>query len=329
MNRTYPAVPPQVDLPTMEREILAFWREQKTFERSLERTDDAPRWTFYEGPPTANGKPGVHHVEARVFKDVFPRFKTMRGFLVERKAGWDCQGLHVEVGVEKELGVSGKQQIEAYGIAEFNAKCRESVLRSTAEFEEMTERMGYWVDTSAAYRTMDTSYIESVWWSLKQVYEAGLLYQAQRVSPYCPRCETALSDHELAQGYETVVDPSVYVRLPLTSGPLAGKASLLVWTTTPWTLTSNVGAAVNPELTYLKVKLKGEVYYVAKGAFKLNRMEAAETDEEAGEPGASATGDKKTNSRAGDGRTGFIRCGRRMRVPPSPHAAGVRSGMGV
>jgi isoleucyl-tRNA synthetase len=251
MNRTYPAVPPQVDLPTMEREILSLWRERQTFERSLERTDDAPRWTFYEGPPTANGKPGVHHVEARVFKDVFPRFKTMRGFLVDRKAGWDCQGLHVEVGVEKELGVSGKQQIEAYGIAEFNAKCRESVQRSTAEFEEMTERMGYWVDTSAAYRTMDTSYIESVWWSLKQVYEAGLLYQAQRVSPYCPRCETALSDHELAQGYETVVDPSVYVLLPLTSGPLAGTASLLVWTTTPWTLVSNTSVAVHPDVDYV------------------------------------------------------------------------------
>jgi isoleucyl-tRNA synthetase len=251
MTATYPTVPPQVDLPAMEREILALWRARGTFERSLERTDDAPRWNFYEGPPTANGRPGVHHVEARVFKDVFPRFKTMQGYLVERKAGWDCQGLHVEVGVEKELGVSGKQQIEAYGIAEFNAKCRESVGRSTAEFEEMTERMGYWVDTSAAYRTMDTSYIESVWWSLKQVYEAGLLYQAQRVSPYCPRCETALSDHELAQGYETVVDPSVYVRLPLTSGPFAGTASLLVWTTTPWTLVSNTAVAVHPDVDYV------------------------------------------------------------------------------
>jgi isoleucyl-tRNA synthetase len=267
MNRSYPAVPPQVDLPTMEREILALWRERQTFERSLERGDDAPRWTFYEGPPTANGRPGVHHVEARVFKDVFPRFKTMRGFLVERKAGWDCQGLHVEVGVEKELGVSGKQQIEAYGIAEFNARCRESVLRSTAEFEEMTERMGYWVDTSAAYRTMDTSYIESVWWSLKQVYEAGLLYQAQRVSPYCPRCETALSDHELAQGYETVVDPSVYVRLPLTSGPLAGKASLLVWTTTPWTLVSNTSVAVHPDVDYVVATDGAQSLVVAEPLF--------------------------------------------------------------
>jgi isoleucyl-tRNA synthetase len=268
MTATYPAVPPQVDLPAMEREVLALWRAQGTFERSLERTDDAPRWNFYEGPPTANGRPGVHHVEARVFKDVFPRFKTMQGYLVERKAGWDCQGLHVEVGVEKELGVSGKQEIEAYGIAEFNAKCRESVSRSTADFEEMTERMGYWVDTSAAYRTMDTSYIESVWWSLKQVYDAGLLYQAQRVSPYCPRCETALSDHELAQGYETVVDPSVYVRLPLTSGPFAGRASLLVWTTTPWTLVSNTAVAVHPEVDYLVATDGSESLIVAEPLFE-------------------------------------------------------------
>jgi isoleucyl-tRNA synthetase len=268
MSPTYPAVPPQVDLPTMEREVLAFWREQRTFERSLETRADAPRWTFYEGPPTANGRPGVHHVEARVFKDVFPRFKTMRGLLVDRKAGWDCQGLHVEVGVEKELGVSGKQQIEAYGVAAFNAKCRESVQRSTAEFEEMTERMGYWVDTSQAYRTMDTSYIESVWWSLKQVYEAGLLYEAQRVTPYCPRCETALSDHELAQGYETVVDPSVYVRLPLTSGPLAGRASLLVWTTTPWTLVSNTAVAVHPDVDYVVATDGTESLVVAAPLFE-------------------------------------------------------------
>jgi isoleucyl-tRNA synthetase len=267
MTATYPGVPPQVDLPTMEREILALWREHGTFQRSLERAEGAPRWTFYEGPPTANGRPGVHHVEARVFKDVFPRFKTMRGFLVPRKAGWDCQGLHVEVGVEKELGVSGKQQIEAYGIAEFNAKCRESVGRSTAEFEEMTERMGYWVDTSEAYRTMDTSYIESVWWSLKQIYAAGLLYQDQRVSPYCPRCETPLSDHELAQGYETVVDPSVYVRFPLTSGPLADTASLLVWTTTPWTLVSNTAVAVHPDDDYVVATDGSESLVVAEPLF--------------------------------------------------------------
>ena len=248
----YHPVPPQVDLPALEREVLAFWREHDVFAKSLEQTASGEPWTFYEGPPTANGTPGVHHVEARVFKDVFPRFKTMRGYLVDRKGGWDCQGLHVEVGVEKELGVSGKQQIEEYGIAEFNARCRESVLRHIEDFVEMTDRMGYWVDLDHAYRTMDTSYIESVWWSLKQVFDRGLLYESDRVSPYCPRCETALSDHELGQpgGYETVTDPSVYVRMPLTSGPWQG-ASLLVWTTTPWTLVSNTAVAVHPDVTYL------------------------------------------------------------------------------
>ncbi len=267
MKTTYPAVPARVDLPTLEQEILALWRERRTFERSLEGSEDAPRWTFYEGPPTANGRPGVHHVEARVFKDVFPRFKTMQGYHVDRKAGWDCQGLHVEVGVEKELGVSGKQQIEAFGIAEFNARCRESVERSTGEFEEMTERMGYWVDVASAYRTMDSSYIESVWWSLKQIYDSGRLYQAQRVSPYCPRCETALSDHELAQGYETVVDPSVFVKFPLTSGPYAAEASLLVWTTTPWTLVSNTAVAVNPEVSYVVASNGDETLVVAAALF--------------------------------------------------------------
>ncbi len=264
------AVPPQVDLPALEREVMAFWRDHKTFDRSLERTEDGPRWTFYEGPPTANGKPGTHHVEARVFKDLFPRYKTMQGFRVDRKAGWDCQGLHVEVGVEKELGVSGKAQIEAYGIAEFNAKCRESVLRSTQEFEEMTERMAYWVDTSRAYRTMDPSYIESVWWSLKQVFDKGLLYEAFRITPYCPRCETALSDHELGQpgGYEVVADPSVYVRFPLTSGPLAGRAALLVWTTTPWTLVSNTAVAVNPEVEYVVATDGNETLVVAEPLFE-------------------------------------------------------------
>ena len=210
-----------------------------------------PRWTFFEGPPTANGRPGTHHVEARVFKDVFPRFKTMQGYLVERKAGWDCHGLPVELAVEKELGFSGKNDIEAYGVAEFNARCRESVLRHVDAFEEMTERMGYWVDTSDPYRTMEPAYVESVWWALKQIHGKGLLVEDYRVAPYCPRCGTGLSDHELAQGYETVTDPSVYVRFPLTSGPYAGQASLLVWTTTPWTLVSNTAVAARPDVTYV------------------------------------------------------------------------------
>ncbi|WP_062211540.1 isoleucine--tRNA ligase [Streptomyces sp. NBRC 109706] len=247
----YRPVPPQVELPALEHEVLDLWERDKTFARSLEQSEGRPEWVFYEGPPTANGRPGTHHIEARVFKDVFPRYRTMRGFHVTRKAGWDCHGLPVELAVEKELGFTGKQDIEAYGIAEFNARCRESVTRHTDVFQELTTRMGYWVDLPGAYRTMDPQYIESVWWSLKQIFEKGLLVQDHRVAPWCPRCETGLSDHELAQGYETVVDPSVFVRLPLTSGPLAGGASLLVWTTTPWTLVSNTAVAAHPEVTYV------------------------------------------------------------------------------
>jgi isoleucyl-tRNA synthetase len=247
----YQPVPAQVDLPALEHEILDLWRDRKVFQRSLDQTQGRPEWVFYEGPPTANGMPGAHHIEARVFKDVFPRYKTMKGFHVARKAGWDCHGLPVELAVEKELGFSGKQDIEAYGIAEFNERCRASVTRHTDAFARLTERMGYWVDMDDAYRTMDSDYIESVWWSLQQIFDKGLLVQDFRVAPWCPRCGTGLSDHELAQGYETVVDPSVYVRFPLTSGPLAGSASLLVWTTTPWTLVSNVAVAAHPDVTYV------------------------------------------------------------------------------
>jgi isoleucyl-tRNA synthetase len=247
----YRPVPAQVDLVAVEHEVLDFWRAESVFRKSLAATADGPRWTFYEGPPTANGMPGTHHVEARVFKDVFPRFKTMKGYRVDRRAGWDCHGLPVELAVEKELGFTGKQDIEAYGVAAFNEKCRASVMRHVGEFEKMTERMGYWVDLSEAYWTMNPGYIESVWWSLRQIFDKGLLVQDHRVAPYCPRCGTGLSDHELAQGYETVVDPSVFVRFPLASGPLAGDAALLVWTTTPWTLVSNTAVAVHPDVAYV------------------------------------------------------------------------------
>ena len=264
----YRPVPAKADLVALEHEVLDLWRQESVFRKSLEATADGPRWTFYEGPPTANGMPGTHHVEARVFKDVFPRFKTMKGYRVERQAGWDCHGLPVELAVEKELGFTGKKDIEAYGIAEFNAKCRESVERHVDEFEKLTERMGYWVDLSKAYRTMNPSYIESVWWSLKQIFDKGLLVQDHRVAPYCPRCGTGLSDHELAQGYETVVDPSVYVRMPLTSGPLAGQAALLVWTTTPWTLPSNTAVAANPDVTYVAATDGDETLVVAEPLFE-------------------------------------------------------------
>jgi isoleucyl-tRNA synthetase len=253
----YRAVPAQVDLPSLEHDVLDFWEREQVFARSLEASLDGPRWVFYEGPPTANGMPGAHHVEARVFKDVFPRYRTMKGYHVERRAGWDCHGLPVELAVEKELGFSGKQDIEAYGVAAFNDKCRESVERHVGEFEAMTQRMGYWVDMTKAYRTMDADYIESVWWSLKQIFDKGLLVQDHRVAPYCPRCGTGLSDHELAQGYETVVDPSVYVRFPVTGGVLAQEhpgVALTVWTTTPWTLVSNTAVAVHPDVEYQVVR---------------------------------------------------------------------------
>src|SRR5689334_8772500 len=219
---------------------------------------------FYEGPPTANGTPGVHHVEARVFKDVFPRYRTMKGYHVPRKAGWDCHGLPVEIAVEKELGFAGKPDIERYGIAEFNARCRESVTRHVDEFTRMSERMGYWVDFSTAYWTMAPEYVDSVWWSLKQIFDAGLLVSDHRVAPYCPRCGTTLSDHEVAMGYETVVDPSVYVRFPVTSGEWAGRADLLVWTTTPWTLVSNTAVAAHPEVTYVVARTADGTFVVAR-----------------------------------------------------------------
>jgi len=252
-------VPAQIDLPAMERSILDFWREHSIFEASTTARQSGRPWTFYEGPPTANGMPGTHHIEARVFKDVFPRYQTMKGKYVTRKAGWDCHGLPVEIAVEKELGFAGKGDIEKYGIAAFNNKCRDSVTRHVNAFTTMTNRMGFWVDFDQAYWTMAPEYVESVWWSLKEIWKKGLLVQDHRVAPYCPRCGTGLSDHELAQGYETVTDPSVYVRFPVTSGELADLgAALLVWTTTPWTLVSNTAIAVNPEVDYVVAEVSPE-----------------------------------------------------------------------
>ncbi len=250
-SRPFNSLPPQIDLPATEQQILAFWEANEIFSKSVSARDGAPRWTFYEGPPTANGSPGTHHIEARVFKDLFPRYQTMKGKQVIRKAGWDCHGLPVEIAVEKELGFTGKGDIEKYGIAAFNERCRESVQRHVDEFTSMTRRMGFWVDFDEAYWTMSPEYVESVWWSLQQIWQKGLLVQDHRVAPYCPRCGTGLSDHELAQGYETVTDPSVYIRFPATSGAIAELgAAFLVWTTTPWTLVSNTAIAVNPKIEY-------------------------------------------------------------------------------
>jgi isoleucyl-tRNA synthetase len=260
----YEPLPPHVDLPELDHAVIESWRDRKVFQRSLDATAHGPSWIFYEGPPTANGMPGTHHVEARAFKDIFPRYRTMKGYHVPRRAGWDCHGLPVELAVEKELGFTGKPDIEAYGIAEFNAKCRENVQRHVDAFEAMSERMGYWADYEHAYWTMNPDYIESVWWALKTIFDKGLLVEDYRVAPYCPRCGTTLSDHEVAQGYEDVTDPSVYVRFPLTSGPWAGQADLLVWTTTPWTLVSNTAVAVNPAVTYVVARVGDQTIVVAE-----------------------------------------------------------------
>ncbi len=266
----YRPLPAQVELPTVDHEVIDFWSARRIFARTLEQTVDGPPWIFYEGPPTANGMPGTHHIEARVFKDIFPRYRTMRGYHVPRMAGWDCHGLPVELAVEKELGFTGKPDIEKFGIAEFNAHCRENVQRHVGEFLTMSERMGYWADYDNAYWTMNAQYVESVWWALKQIFDQGLLVEDFRVAPYCSRCGTTLSDHEVAQGYADVVDPSVYVRFPLTSGPWSGgsgsegSADLLVWTTTPWTLVSNVAVAVNPDVTYVVARSGAGTFVVAE-----------------------------------------------------------------
>ena len=213
MQRFEP-VDPKVNFPELERRILEFWREADVFARSIELRKDGPALGLLRRPPDRERQPGIHHVEARVFKDVYPRFKTMTGHFVPRKGGWDCHGLPVELEVEKEIGTTGKRDIEAFGIAEFNQLCRESVGRYVEEFERLTERIGFWIDMSDAYWTMNTEYIESVWWSLKRLHQRGLLVEADKVTAYCPRCGTALSDAEVAMGYQTVEDPSVFVRFP-------------------------------------------------------------------------------------------------------------------
>ncbi|MGH2968300.1 MAG: isoleucine--tRNA ligase [Solirubrobacteraceae bacterium] len=254
MAAPHRALPKSPDFPKLEEEVLQRWRDRDVFKESLRRREGAEPFVFYEGPPTANGRPGSHHVLARVFKDIFPRYQTMRGRYVERKAGWDCHGLPVEIAVEQKLGFKSKEDIERYGIAEFNARCRESVFEFLDDWTRLTERIGYWVDLEEPYRTLDDTYVESVWWALKQMWDRDLLFEGHKVVPYCVRCGTALSSHEVAQGYQDVEDPSVYVRLPVTepAGALRAGDVLLVWTTTPWTLVSNAAVAVDPELAYVR-----------------------------------------------------------------------------
>jgi isoleucyl-tRNA synthetase len=268
----WPAVPSSPSLPDLEHEVLARWREHDVFHESLRQRADAPVWTFYEGPPTANGRPGTHHVEARTFKDLFPRYRTMKGRFVRRKGGWDCHGLPVEIEVEKELGLESKADIEAYGIEAFNAKCRASVLRYVDAWSSLTERIGFWIDTDDAYRTMDAEYVDSLWWALKELWQRDLIFEDFRVAPYCARCGTGLSDAEVAMGYRTVDDPSITVRFPLLD-PVPGvtdvpeladrRVSLLIWTTTPWTLSNNAAVVAGPDVAYQLVDTGDELVILA------------------------------------------------------------------
>jgi isoleucyl-tRNA synthetase len=258
---TFEQVRSQVDFPKLEGEILKLWDGIGAFEKSVERRPKANPFVFYEGPPTANGRPGFHHALARAFKDLIPRYKTMRGYRVERKGGWDCHGLPVELQVEKELGLSGKNDVEEYGVEEFNRLCRESVFRYVEDWREMSARLGFWVDMDDAYWTLDNSYVESVWWALKNLYERDLLYEGYKVTAHCPRDQTSLSSAEVAMGYETVTDPSVYVKLPLVEEE---GTSLLIWTTTPWTLVSNAAVAANPDVEYATVEVDGERLILAR-----------------------------------------------------------------
>jgi isoleucyl-tRNA synthetase len=259
----FSAVDPKQSFPRLEEEVLERWREGDVFERSISQREGAPLWSFYEGPPTANGRPGSHHVLPRVFKDVYPRYRTMTGHRVPRKAGWDCHGLPVELEVEKELGISSKDEIEEFGVAEFNQRCRESVFRFVEEWNRLTERIGCWIDLDDPYVTMEDDYIESGWWALRRMWDDGRLFEAHKVVPYCPRDGTALSSHEVALGYKDVEDLSVYVKLPIREvpptdqipeSPLEPGDKLLVWTTTPWTLISNAAVAAGSEIEYVRAR---------------------------------------------------------------------------
>ena len=244
-----------------EKQILDFWAENEVFEASVEQNKENENWVFYEGPPTANGRPHFGHLMARVYKDLFPRYKTMRGYYVERKGGWDTHGLPVEIEVEKDLGLNSKEEIENYGVENFIQKCKESVWEYKEEWERMISRMGFWIDLDDPYITYEDDYIESLWWELKQIWEEDLLYKGHKVLPYCPRCGTGLSSHEVAQGYELTEDPSIFVKLPLAGNE---DVSLLVWTTTPWTIPSNTAVAISSNFLYAKVKVGQEKLILAK-----------------------------------------------------------------
>ena len=256
----YKPVDTSLNFVEREKEVLAFWKENEIFEKSVEKNKGHQSFNFYDGPPTANGKPHIGHILTRVMKDIIPRYKTMKGFYVRRKAGWDTHGLPVELEVEKQLGIDGKQEIEKYGIEPFIKKCKESVWKYKHEWEVMSDRIGYWADMKDPYITYDDRYIESVWWALKQMADKGLLYKGYKIVPYCPRCGTALSSHEVAQGYKDVEEKSVFVKFKVKG---RDNAYFLAWTTTPWTLPSNVALCVNPTEDYAEIKVGSERYIMA------------------------------------------------------------------
>ena len=259
------------DGPGLEQKILAFWEEADIFEKTLSQSEGRPRFSFNEGPPTANGKPGIHHVLARTFKDIYPRYKTMQGYYAPRKGGWDTHGLPVEHEIEKQLGIFDKKEIEKQvGIAEFTRRCRESVMTYISEWENMTRRMGYWVNLDQAYYTLDNKYIESTWNLIQRIWDKGLIYKGNKVVPYDPRIGATLSSHEVAQGYKEVEDPSITVRFALEDEP---NTSFLVWTTTPWTLPSNLLLAVGEDIDYAFVEYQSEVLILAS-----SRVEAVFAD---------------------------------------------------
>jgi isoleucyl-tRNA synthetase len=257
----YKELPTKLRLPDLEKEILAFWQENKIFEKSIEQRDADKPFVFYEGPPTANGRPGIHHVISRTVKDLVCRLKTMQGYRVKRKAGWDTHGLPVEIEVEKTLGLDGKEQVLEYGLAEFNTKCRESVWTYKQDWDELTRRMGYWIDLDHPYITYTNDYIETVWWIIKQFWLKDMVFLGHKILPYCPRCETPLSSHEVSQGYQDVRDPSIYVKAKVRDEE---NTYFLVWTTTPWTLISNVALAFNPAVKYVKVEHQNEFLILAE-----------------------------------------------------------------
>ncbi|MBM4433285.1 MAG: isoleucine--tRNA ligase, partial [Chloroflexi bacterium] len=273
----------RVNFAQVEEQILALWKKKNVFEQSVEARQGAPRFTLYEGPPTANGSPGIHHVLSRVFKDVIPRYKAMKGYYTPRIGGWDTHGLPVELEVEKQLGFSGKTQIEEYGVAKFNARCRESVFRYLKDWEALTERIGFWIDLKNAYITMKNEYIESCWWAIKQMWDKGLVYQGYKVTPHCPRCGTSLSSHEVALGYrDDAEDPSVYIKFKVVPWLISESDKqkrlyelsrdkptyLLAWTTTPWTLPGNTALAVAADAEYVVVKRGCEYLILASACLK-------------------------------------------------------------